>query len=62
LFNDNNVVNGAANFTFQNTSNTIATNLSLNKSLGVLGNANIAGNLSVGTTTSDSRITVVAQG
>jgi hypothetical protein len=46
LFNDNNLVNGVANFTFQNTSNTLTTdNISLNKNLGVGGNANITGNI-----------------
>ena len=46
MFNDNNVVNGAANFTFQKTSNTLTTdNLSLTNNLGVGGNANITGNI-----------------
>ena len=46
LFNNNNLVNGVANFTFQNTSNTLTTdNISLNKNLGVGGNANITGNI-----------------
>jgi len=46
LFNDSNLVNGVANFTFEKNNNTLTTNnLSLTNNLGVGGNANITGNI-----------------